>query len=155
MAMSEPHQLHFSLRYRTNQIQAIVFALGVVLLLAFVSPTPTYQVIFGVVLGFVVGLLTARMLRRNGRELIQSKRAGDVAEIKAQAQYGRYAQWAMVAGLLILAGWMVYESRETEGLQIFHGMSFLAGALAAMSFRDFLCLPVYRELEALFAKGRK
>lgn len=152
--MSDSHELHFTLRYRTNQIQAIIFAAGSGLLLAFVQPTPLYHVLFGIVLGFIVGLLNGRMLRRNGSELIRSKRSIDIAEIRANAQYGKWANGILAFGLLIMAGWLVYASNDTEGLQIFHGLSFLAGALAAISFRDFLCLPIYRELEALFAKGK-
>lgn len=154
MTMSEPEELHFTLRYRFNQVQAILFALGVIVLLGLVQPAPTYQVLYGVVLGFIVGLLYARMLRRNGPALIQSKRAGDVVEIRAKDQYGRLSNGALATGLLILAAWLIWDSNDTGGLQLFHALSFLAGALAATSFRDFLCLPVYRELEALFAQGK-
>ncbi|MCB0027958.1 MAG: hypothetical protein KDE28_08640, partial [Anaerolineales bacterium] len=70
--MSLPHELHFTLRYRTNQIQAIVFGVGSVLILGFLQPPPLYQILYGVVLGFIVGLLYARMLRRNGHELIKA-----------------------------------------------------------------------------------
>ena len=152
--MSEPHELHFSLRFRFNQIQAIVLAAAALLLWALVEPTPTYQLIYGIVLGFIVGLLTSRMLRQNGKELVQAERTADLVEIRVKDQFGRYAQRVMGFGLFILAGWMVVQSRETGGLEIYHGMSFLAGALATVSFREFLCLPVYRELEALFAERK-
>ncbi|MCA9987202.1 MAG: hypothetical protein KDE09_07640 [Anaerolineales bacterium] len=150
--MSLPHELHFTLRYRTNQIQAIVFGVGSVLILGFLQPPPLYQILYGVVLGFIVGLLYARMLRRNGHELIKAKRAADMIEVREKAQYGKMAQGVMFAGFLILAAWMLLDANQGGGLEVWHGMSFLAGSLATMSFRDFLCLPVYKELEALYAR---
>ena len=150
--MSDAHELHFTLRYRTNQIQAIGFAVGAVLILGFLQPPPTYQLLYGIILGFVVGLLYARMLRRNGHELIKAQRAAEMIEVREKAQYGKLAQGVMFVGFLGLAAWMLIDANQEDGLELWHGMSFLAGSLATMSFRDFLCLPVYRELEALFAK---
>lgn len=140
--------MHTSLSPKTNIRLIILWAIILIAVLLFASPTPWFFLVLGAGLGAGAGVLQLLAIRQASAPLLETVTMMDVRRALRSSRWGRlylYAFWLSMI-LLFVLGFFLLHSRAAVGL--------IAGYSAFALIRELLTLRGTFELQ-LLSRGEK